>query len=514
MKFLSALLVLFPTLLSAQQLDVAVNNGRVIDPETGLDAVRSVGIVGNEITEISEEPLDAATVIDATGLIVAPGFIDLHSHSVIDLPANRLQALDGVTTALELESGVLPIGQWYDATEAEGRATNFGATASWTFARIATMIDEMPPVEPTATWYQSAFAYPRWTTDVSTDEELEDVLSLLQQGLDEGALGIGVNSGYVPGVGCKELQRVWETAAENNVPISTHMRNWSQVDPLSSLEGLNMVLGLAATTGARTNICHLHSTNLHDTLTAAEMVASARELGVDVTTEVYPYGIATMPIASAVLLQEGDEFRNRMGIDFDSVRLVAKQRWIEDEADIRKEQEEDPGQFIIMQYLDEKKASDAEILKQVTAKPWIAIASDSIPYTLPDGTPVMGSTWPVPENAQSNPRSAGTFAKFLRVWVREDQLLDWPQAIAKVSLIPAQLFDGLVPSMERKGRLQVGMDADITVFDPDTISDRATIDKPAEASVGVEYLLVNGTVLISDGEIDTDLLPGKAIKNK
>ncbi len=143
MKFLSALLLLFPTLLSAQQLDIAVNNGRVIDPETGLDAVRSVGIVGNEITEISEEPLEASTVIDATGLIVAPGFIDLHSHSVVDLPANRLQALDGVTTALELESGVLPIGQWYDATEAEGRATNFGATASWTFARIATMIDEI-----------------------------------------------------------------------------------------------------------------------------------------------------------------------------------------------------------------------------------------------------------------------------------------------------------------------------------------------------------------------------------
>ena len=411
MFMMSLLMVVSMSGAQAQQVDIAINNGRVIDPETGLDAIRNVGVIGNEIAVITEDALDAKTAIDATDVIVAPGFIDLHSHSVVDLPANRLQAYDGVTTALELESGLLPVGEWYEATEAEGRATNFGATASWTFARIATMIPEMPPVEATASWYQSAFAYPRWTTDVSTDEELDQIVQLIQQGLDEGALGIGINSGYVPGAGGKELLRIWETAAKNDLPISTHMRNWSNVDPLSSLEGLNMVLGLAATTGARTNICHLHSTNLQDTLVAADMVAAARSIGIDVHTEVYPYGIATMPISSAVLLQPGEDFRARMGIDFNSVRLIAKARWIRDEADMRSEQKEDPGQFIIMRYLDEEDALDADILKRVAAEPWIAIASDAIPYTLGDGTPVVGDMWPVPKDAFSNPRSARTYGK-------------------------------------------------------------------------------------------------------
>lgn len=499
--------------LEARSFDVVINNGRVIDPESGLDAVRHVGIVGNQIAEISETPLRAGRVIDASGLIVAPGFIDIHSHSVADLPANRLQALDGVTTALELESGLMPVGAWYDAVAAEGRATNYGATVSWSFSRIATMIPEMPPVAPTAQWYQAAFAYPRWTTDVTTDAELEQIINLIEQGLDEGALGIGVNSGYVPGVGGKELLQLWETAHAYGVPISTHLRNWSEVDPQSSLEGLAMVLGLSVTSGARTNICHLHSTNLHDTLAAADMVAAARSIGVDVHTEVYPYGIATMPIASAVLEMEGDDFRARMGVDFDAVRLIAKGRWIKNEADMREEQKADPGQFVILRFLNESDSGDEDIIKWVTALPWIAIASDSIPYNLPDGSFVTGNTWPMPENAFSNPRSAGTFARFLREWVREDNQLSWPEAIAKVSLIPAQLFNGLVPAMEQKGRLQVGMDADITVFDPQTIGDRATIEKPYLASEGVRFLLVSGTVLVDDGKLDTGVLPGRPVRN-
>jgi len=498
----------------AADYDLVLNNGRVIDPETELDAIRNVGIRDGKIAEISTNALSGAKTVDATGLIVSPGFIDLHSHAVVDLPANRMQAFDGVTTALELESGLAPVGAWYDAVAREGRATNYGATVSWSFARIATMIPEMPPMAPTADWYQSAFAHPRWTTDVTTDKELEKVVALIQQGLDEGALGIGVNSGYVPGVGGKELLEVWKTAARNSVPVSTHMRNWSQVDPNSSIEGLNMVLGLAATTSARTNICHLHSTNLHDTLKARDLVDKARSLGLDVHTEVYPYGIATMPIASSVLLLEGDVFRDRIGIDFDAVRLIAKGRWIKDEADIRNEQKADPGQFIIMKYLDEDKPADENILNSVVATPWIAIASDAVPWNLPDGSSVQGTAWPLPENAVSNPRSAATFSRFLGRWVREKRLIDWPEAIAKVTLIPAQLFDGLVPAMERKGRLQEGMDADITVFDPKTIIDRATIDQPAQTSAGIEYLVVGGTLLIEGGEMNLDVLPGQPIRRK
>jgi len=504
-------LALCATAAVAQTYDLVIRNGRVIDPETNLDAVRDVGISGDKIAAISEAPLQGKRTIDAAGLIVSPGFIDIHSHS-FDLPGNRMQALDGVTTQLELESGILPIGKWYDAVAKEGRAINYGAAASWSFARIITMVPEMPPAEPTQEWYGQAFQHPVWTTDVSTEAQLQKIVATLEQALSEGAIAIGVNSGYTPGVGGKELMKVWETAHENNVPVSTHMRNWSQVDPLSSLEGLNMVLGMAVTTGARTNICHIHSTNLHDTPKAAEMVAAARAAGVDVRTELYPYGIFSCPVSSAPLLLQGDTFRQRMGVDFDAVRLIAKQRWIKDEADLRSEQKLDSGQMIITKFLDEDEPADEEILASTLALPWVAIASDAVPWNLPDGSVVRGDVWPLPATAVSNPRSAGTFSRFLGRFVREKNILTWPEAIRKVTLIPAQLFDGMVPAMERKGRLQVGKDADITVFDPKTIIDRATVDKPAQPSEGVRYLVVNGTVLIDKGVLDPKALPGRPIR--
>ena len=260
---LMAALLALPTGAVAQNYDIAINNGRVIDPETGLDAIRHVGISKGTIAEISQSPLDGARVIDAKGLIVSPGFIDIHSHS-FELTGQRMQAFDGVTTALEMESGVLPIDQWYKLQADEGRVINCGACVSWSFARIAAMVPEMPVVEPTAEWYQKAFRYTNWTTDVTTDKQQQQILDALQQGLDHGAIGIGVNSGYVPGSGGKELTAVWSLAAANNVPVSTHIREWSNVDPLSSVEGVSTIIGIATATGARTNVCHINSSSLRD----------------------------------------------------------------------------------------------------------------------------------------------------------------------------------------------------------------------------------------------------------
>ena len=121
MKLFLAVVALLATLsaASAQNYDLVILNGRMIDPETRLDAIRNVGIRGDRITAISEFPIDGDTVIDAAGHVVAPGFIDLHAHG-FNLAAMRMQAMQGVTTLLELESGVLPIADWY-ATKVESR---------------------------------------------------------------------------------------------------------------------------------------------------------------------------------------------------------------------------------------------------------------------------------------------------------------------------------------------------------------------------------------------------------
>ena len=116
--------------------DIVIQNGRVIDPETGLDAVRSVGVRADRIAAVSSEQLEGEIIIDATGKVVAPGFVDLHAHGQRILAA-RVQALDGVTTALELEGGVLPVGTFYDRAVEEGRPIHFGASVNWASARIA-----------------------------------------------------------------------------------------------------------------------------------------------------------------------------------------------------------------------------------------------------------------------------------------------------------------------------------------------------------------------------------------
>jgi N-acyl-D-glutamate deacylase len=460
---------------------------------------------------VSEQPLSGKTIIDVRGLIVAPGFIDLHSHA-FDLPGQRMQACDGVTTAMELESGVQPVADAYDMIAARGAAVNYGFSSSWTFARIAAMIPEMPPPAPTAEWYLGAFRYPRWTTDVTSDAELTKVLAMLEDGLRQGALGIGVNAGYVPGVGGKELKAVSELAARYGVPTFTHLRDWSIVDPNSSVEGLNMLIGLSATTGVHSHICHLNSTSLRDGDVAIRMVEAARLRGLNVSTEAYPYGMASFPIGSTILLRNAKEFRERIGIDLDKVWLIAKGRQIVDEADIRREQKADPGQLVVMSFLDETVPADRRILDATVTPPWSAIASDAVPWSLPDGSFVAGEAWPLPPDAASNPRSAGTFCRFLRVYVRERQLLSWIDAIRKMTIVPAKILEVSVPQMKRKGRLQVGMDADIAVIDPAAVRDRATPERSAQPSEGIRHLLVNGTILIRDGLLDASAKPGQPVR--
>ena len=185
----------------AQSYDLVILNGRVIDPETGLDAVRNVGINGDEIAAISEFPMEGETTIDATGHVVAPGFIDLHAHGQ-NIGDYRMQAMQGVTTALELESGVLPIGEWYDAQATKNLPINYGASAAWTFGRIAAFIGEGP--EATTAYFQNAQGRDDWKQEIATGPLRDQILSLVEQGLQDGALGIGINAGYAPGYGQKE----------------------------------------------------------------------------------------------------------------------------------------------------------------------------------------------------------------------------------------------------------------------------------------------------------------------
>jgi N-acyl-D-glutamate deacylase len=482
--------------------DLVIAGGRVIDPETRLDAVRNVGITGDRILAVSTEPLRGKRVIDAAGLVVAPGFIDLHAHGQT-VDADRMQAFDGVTTSLELESGILPIGDWYARQATARRVLNYGASVAWTFARIY----EMEGLKPEAdlTWFQAAFALQKWVNQPATAEQIGRIVATVERGLDEGGLGIGINAGYAPGGGFNELLEVNRLAARRGVPTYTHVTCVDPVDPNSAARCVGELIAIAATTGARTHICHLNSVSGRSIETTAAMVEAARARGLPVTAETYTYGAGSTAVGAAGYSPEELARQGRSGAD-----LEFNGEPLDDER-LRKLRAADPGAVIVHHFL--RLPDEQALLDRAVLMPGVVIASDAMPWLdRRTGKPVDPEAWPLPESAFAHPRSAGNYTRLLAQWVRERGVLDLPAAIEKSSLGPARILEDSVPQMRRKGRLQAGMDADVIVFDPARVQDRATFTAPAQHSIGMRYVLVNGVPVVDGGELRRDARPGRAIR--
>ena len=313
--------------------DLVLRGGRVMDPETGLDAVMDVGITGVEVRSISEEPLSGNEVVDVSGLVVAPGFVDLHAHGQ-DPFSRDLQVRDGVTAAFELEGGAYPVDEWYAERDGSWRI-HFGATAAYGAARVLAFGED----ERAAT-YEAASA-----------EQVGAMQETLRDGLADGALGIGLPLQYQPGASRSEIFRMFQTAAEAGVTVFSHIRYAGVVEPESSIAAVQEMIADAAGSGASVHIVHIGSS-----------------------------GLAQMPTV-------------------------------------------------------------------------------------------------------------------------------------KMTLAPARRLEDVAPAMRRKGRLSVGADADITVFDPETVIDRATFAEPALPSAGIPHVLVDGVFVVRDGELVEDALPGRGIRS-
>ncbi|WEM44791.1 amidohydrolase family protein (plasmid) [Photobacterium sp. DA100] len=509
-KFVTAatLYLCVSSLVTAADYDVVILNGRVMDPETKLDAVRNVGIKDGIITAITEHSIKGTKTIDATGQIVAPGFIDLHAHGQ-NIGDYRMQAMQGVTTMLELESGVLPISDWYSDQGAKGLPLNYGAAAGWTYARIATFSDTKP--EATADYFQNAQSRDDWKMDIASPEQLDEIIKFIEQGLDEGGLGIGINAGYAPGHGQKEFYALAELAAERNVATYTHVRYASNEEPQSSFEAVKELIGNAAITGAHMHLCHINSTSLKDIYTILPMVETAKDQGINVTVGAYPYGAASTVVGAAMF--QGEGWRERMGSTAENFQLGVERMTEEQLADYQKNS---PGTFIVWHFLDEQNPEDLARLDASILSPDVMIESDEMFWMHMDEQGHVhnydGDEWPLPEGMFSHPRSNGTFAKILRSYVRERKLMSMQDALRKMTLMPAQTLEKFVPQMKKKGRIQEGMDADIVVFNPDTISDVGTYEKPNQPAVGVQALLVNGQLVVSEGELIKSAAPGLPIR--
>ncbi|HYL73134.1 MAG TPA: amidohydrolase family protein [Bryobacteraceae bacterium] len=449
----------------AQNYDIVLANGRVMDPESNLDAVRNVGIRGGRIAAVSEAPLTGRVVVDVKGLVVTAGFIDLHSHG--QTPENYgFKARDGVTTALELEVGVNPVAAWYAARE--GRAqVNFGATSGHIPSRMFVMHDtgRLLPRDSAA-------------NNIASPEERKQIFELVRQGLDEGALGIGLGIAYVPKASREEILELFQLAGQRRTPIYVHMRNGGPVEP-GAIDALQEMIADAASTGAPLHIVHITSMGLRQTAICLRMIAGARQRGLDVTTEAYPYTAGMTDLSSAIF-DEGWQARQG-GMTYADLQWAATGERLTAETFARYRKQ---GGMVAIHSIPE------EVVRLAVADPSVMIASDGIL-----------------ENGKGHPRAAGTYARVLGRYVREQHALSLMDALRKMSLLPAQRL-----GIQSKGRLQVGADADITVFDPARVIDRAAFDNPAQYSEGIPFVLVNGSFVVRDGKLQEGVAPGRPLR--
>jgi N-acyl-D-aspartate/D-glutamate deacylase len=463
----------------AQQFDLVLEGGRVMDPETGLDAVRNVGIREGKIARISSDALSGRRVVSARGLVVAPGFIDLHQHGQ-EMESQRVKALDGVTTALEMEIGAPDVAQFLKMKEGHS-LIHYGTSASHVAARALVFGAPLTAVTSTHAGIPEILPKSGPATDLAaTPEQIARIEERLRAELDAGGLGIGMGIQYTPGATRLEVIDMFRLAAERRLPVYTHVRSSGRVEPGSAIESVSEVIGAAAVTGASLHIVHINSTCLGDSLECLSLVEGARARGLDVTTEAYPY-IAGMTAINSALFNPG--WQQKLGIDYGSLVLP------------------DTGEHLTRERFEELHNSGAthwvlifantqEVVDAVIPHPLVMIASDG---------------------AAGHPRNAGTYSRVLAQYVREKGTLTLMAALRKMTLMPAEMLERSTPAARLKGRLQEGADADIVVFDPQTIGDRSTFTQPMEPSVGVSYLVVGGTVVVDQGKIVPDVFPGRAI---
>ena len=483
------LALLLPAALLAQErgLDLVITGGRVIDPETGLDAVRDVGVVRNEIVAISREVLQnrlkqGGVLLDASGKVVSPGFIDLHAHGQTT-EANKYQAMDGVTTALELEGGVPRIGRFLESRTG-GALIHYGASVSHGGLRllgipdVSEVAEGVLDAESTGAELVIEHANLLREANYTEVEDAEAVHQAIAAEIRAGGLGIGLPHQYYPGATHTEIFRLFELAAELDVPIYTHVRDMA-------VSAIQEVLANATATGAALHIVHLNSSSLHHLPVTLALIKGARDAGVDVTTEAYPYTAASTGISSAIF-DEG--WQEKLGMTWSDIQWQDTGERLTEETFNFFQQE---GGTVIMHMMD------PEMIELAITTPFVMVASDGMPYA-----------------PGAHPRSAGTFSRVLGRYVRDQGVMTLNEALKKITLMPAERLQDVAPLMRRKGRIQIGAIADITVFDPDTIIDTATFEEDLSFSEGVAHVVVDGVPVVRDGALVDGVFPGKPLLSR
>jgi N-acyl-D-aspartate/D-glutamate deacylase len=477
---------------ASTRYDIVLLGGRVIDPESGLDAVMNVGVSAGRIEAVSPEPLDGATLVDVSGLVVAPGFVNVHSHAWTPL-GQQFEVQDGVTTALELEAGAYPVTSFglHEPIAIAGKSRiNFGASVGHAFIRSAIlegdaavssaheMVSRALAGEPSMSMERPAFREP-----LSGDQRSE-LKAHLERGLEQGGLGIGMLLDYMSEVvDDAEMRVIFAVASEHQAPVMVHIRRGVAGDTAGLLE----IIQYARETGAAVHICHVQASAMQNIGEFLSLIRNARNEGIRITTESFPYNAGSTANNAAVFNRDWQKI---FAITYEDVEWGATgQRF--DEAMWNEYREKYPGGTVIHHYNKEE---------------WTRVATESADVIVAsDGIPILSLEKKVA------PFGIGTNARILGRYVREQGSLSLNDALSKMTLLPVKMLENYSPSMARKGRIQVGKDADITIFNPQTVIDNATFEDPYQASSGIVHVLVNGQFVVRDDELQDLAFPGERV---
>lgn len=449
-------------LQAAPVYDRVILGGRVIDPASGLDAVRNIGLQGGRIAVITADAIVGRDTIDARGLVVAPGFIDIHAHGQTP-ETYRFESLDGVTTSLELELGTADVAAWY-SERAAGERINYGVSIGHIKVRMVVMHDSG------TVWPVSDGAHL-----AATPAQVDEIVQRMETGLREGAVDIGAGFPYTPAATREELLAVFQVAARAKTPVHLHIR--------PGVAGLKEALALAAETNAPLHVVHINSSAVAATPQMLGMISDARAHGRDVTAEAYPYTAGMTEIQSATIQ---DVYKSAPDAQ------LAEIEW------------PPTGERLNRESFERYTRIGGPIVVHSNTEEMVAVAINS-PLTVI----ASDAYW---QNGTGHPRTTGTFAKVLGRYVRETHSLSLMEAIRKMTLMPAQRLERRVPAMKDKGRLRVGADADITIFDAATVLDRSTYREPSLPPIGIQHVIVNGVSVVSNGQAIEGVAPGKPVR--
>ena len=488
-------MILTTASIAAETHDLVILNGRVMDPETMFDAVCNVGIKDGKIVKITKKNIEGKESINAKGHVVAPGFIDTHLHGT-SVMAYKLVLRDGVTSAMDLEEGALGsyMDQWYKDREGKTQL-NFGVASSHELARSLVLDGAMG--KDTLGALKTRAAGNNWSQKKVTLEEGNKILQVIDEGLRAGGIGIGSTLGYMrDGVTAREMFEVQKLGAKYGRQTGIHFRN-TPGSATGEVNGVQEQLANAAALGAPALACHFNNPGwglVH------ELLARYRDRGMNVWGEIYPYAAGGTALNAVFLKPE--VWLDQLGHKYEDTLMDPLTNKFFTRATYEEMVKKDPTRIVIVY-----KMPKDDIVKWLQM-PGVTIGSDAMPVS-------SDISWDTPyeELPNNHPRTSGAHAKTLRMG-RENNI-PIMQSLSQLSYNSAKYLGKTgLKSMQIRGRMQEGMVADITIFDPENVTDNATYKNGMVPSTGIPYVIVNGTIVVKNSKVLKGVNPGQPIRFK